>query len=353
MKKKYLILLMLAFIISCTNKEEKESVNTDSNIGDRISTHESDWEKYSKEAEDKFSSENYKLGVEDLKEITDKSLGSFTNPKFSFDGKFIVFTNQNYSQIWMFNFESSILKKIVDLPQCGYRFQISSTNDEIYFRNKADKGKQRGGVYTILRYLISQDKIDVVYNSDSRISSLSYLNNTLFFLERDQPKQYDLENNKISENFNKPFFFVENNYLIKMQGVKDTISFANKNFKFINCEYSKDGELLFCLTANNGILAIDFDAKIINQYDAAQNISKLYKSNLVAYTEEKDDGLKVTSSNMKIGFIGSAINIDFDFNNNEKLIFTPDWSPTDNKIAYTTDNGIIMILSFNIEKISK
>jgi len=56
---------------------------------------------------------------------------------------------------------------------------------------------------------------------------------------------------------------------------------------------------------------------------------------------------------MKIGFIDSAINIDFDFNNNEKLIFTPDWSPKDNKIAYTTDNGIIMILSFNIEKISK
>jgi hypothetical protein len=238
------------------------------------------------------------------------------------------------------------------MPQCGFRFQIAENNDEIYFRNKGTLKDQKKQVYSIYKYLISQDKIEPVYNSEDRISQLLLKGNSIYFLENKEPIFLNLLNKSLMKKFDFPYFFVQNDLLMRASKTLDTIKYSGKDYRFISREYSKDKEAVFVLTANDGILILNLDGEILNHYKTAVGISKLYKSNLVVFTEEKDDGMKIISSKIKFGFLNSdnKISIFKDFNNQ---IFNPDWSPVNNKIAYSSDNGTINILSFNIEKLTQ
>ena len=341
---------MLA-LFGCGNKTQDEKVTSDQNLEEHKSTHESDWEEYSDKTVNNIESANYKVVFNEVKEITEKSAGSFINPKFTNNGKYLIFTNENYGQIWVYEVFKKTLKKVVEMPQCGFRFQLAENNNDIYFRNKAAKGKQKEQVYSIFKYSISKDETELVYNTDTRISQLLLKGNSLYFLENKQPNVLNLKTKSLVTKFDFPYFYVQNDLLIRAAKSQDTIKYSNKDYRFISCEYSKDRDAVFVLTANRGTIIINLSGEIIRQFKTAAVISKLYKSNLIVFTEKKDDGMRILSSNLKFGFFNSnnKINIPSNFNSQ---IFNPDWSPIDNKLAYTSDNGIINILSFNIEKIT-
>ena len=162
----------------------------------------------------------------------------------------------------------------------------------------------------------------------------------------------NLKTKSLVTKFDFPYFYVQNDLLIRAAKSQDTINYHGKDYRFISCEYSKDREAVFVLTANNGTFIINLGGEIIRQFKTAAVISKFYKSNLIVFTEKKDDGMQILSSNLKFGFLNSEnkINIPSNFTSH---IFNPDWSPIDNKLAYSSDNGAINILSFNIEKLTQ
>jgi hypothetical protein len=346
---KYLIPILLITQFGCGNKNQEEKVIADQNFGEHKSTHESEWEDHSEKNIKEDNTSNYKLEFREAAVITEKSAGTFLNPKFTRNGKYLLFTNDNYGQIWLYDIIKKNLKKIIEMPQCGFRYQIAENNNEIYFRNKGVIGDRKDQVYSIYRYSISKDKIETIYNSDDRISQLLLNGNSIYFLENKKPTNLNLLNKSLSAKFDFPYFFVQNDLLVRASETVDTIKYSNKDYRFISCEYSKDREVVFVLTATNGILILDLSGKILKQYEKATYISKLYKSNLILFTEGKDDGMKIISSNLKFGFLNSfnKISAPRDFNNK---IFNPDWSPVNNKLAYSSDNGMINILSFNLEK---
>lgn len=341
--------VLLVFIAGCGKKSEDSKNTIDQNFSEHKSAHESDWEKYSDRTTDNAVNGNYQIFIEENINITDKNIGSFKNPKFTNDGKKIIFTNENYSQIWLYDLSEKKMNKIVEMPQCGFRFQIAENNDEIYFRNKEILKDRKKQGYSIYKYSISKDNIELVYNSEYRISQLFLEGSSIYFLENKEPTNLNLLNKNLSAKFDFPYFFVQNDLLVRVSETLDTIKYSGKDYRFISCKYSKDKEAVFVLTANNGILILNLSGEIINQYKNASSISKLYQSNLVVFTEEKDDGMKILSSNLKFGFLNSnnKVRLSTDFN---KQTFNPDWSPIDNKLAYSSDNGIINILSFKIEK---
>ncbi len=349
---KFLTIGLLVVFLSCTDSNKQNDTDaTQKQIvpqQEHKSTHQEEWEKNNKaNTTDENSYANFNIKIESTETITDKNIASFNNPKFTPDGKNIVFTTNNYGELWIHNLESKKNEKLVNLPNCGYKFQISDDGKYLYFINRALNGKRSGGTYTIFQCNIENKNLDVIYKSSKRLSSQVVLNNTICLLEDDEPIVIDFNKRVVSNKVDIPFFYVKDNQLYKTFGASGSTKIESDE-KFIDCNYSKDKKSIISLTAHNGIMLFDFEGKLINQFNNANDLTKVFNSNLVLFTDEMDDGQKIISSNMHIGFINSDKRISVDAIND--FVFYPDWSPTDNKITYSTDDGLIKIISFNIEK---
>ncbi|MCB9250348.1 MAG: hypothetical protein H6613_18250 [Ignavibacteriales bacterium] len=335
MKKLFLLITMITLISCSQNKNNEEQIKHD---GDK-SIQQQESEKHN------FDSADLKFEVLENKTLVDGKLGHFQLPQFSADGKRLFFTNINYGEIWMWDFTNETLEKIVSLPQCGINFQISENGNTLYFRNKVTKGKKS---FSIMSYTIDTKSVDVIYTSERRISTPILLNSSIYILEDDKPININLADNLTSEKFPQPFLFASNDKLIKVSNKIDTLSIPN-NEKAISVKYSKDGENIFVLTSSIGVLVYDKMANPINNLTSSGFVRKLYKSNLLLFTEEEDQNDKIINSKLFIGFLNS--DKKFEILQNEKSPkFYPDWSPTENKIVYVTEDGSIKLVSFNIEK---
>ncbi len=345
---KYLIIALM-FIISCSgNNSEKNTIETreDSNLKKRESIHQQEWEKYGKQnTTGKSDKKSFKIKVEDIIEITSESLGEFKNPKFTSDGKNIVFTNSNFSELWLFNLEKNNLTKLVSFPKCGYKFQISEDGKDIYFRTRETKRKKAGGDYSIYKIKIENNKLEKIYSSRNYLSAPVLIDKYLYLLKENKPICIDISKKKETKIFPQPYFFVRNNKLMRKYNSVQTIYGEEK---FIDCDYSKDKKYIFVLTSYNGIIIFDLEGKIINQFKEAVSITKLANSSLVLFTQEQDQGQRIISSKLFMGFLNTSKISKVSFEKSE-LVFNPDWSSTDNKIVYTNNNGMVKVLSFNIE----
>jgi hypothetical protein len=332
--KKMIFIVWLIFILGCN--QNKNSEDSSNNSSEHVSTHQQELLKYS-------AINNFNFNIIEDKILVDTTIGKFANPNFSTDGTKLFFTSENYNEIWVYNFKEGTLNKIVSLPQCGYNYQITDDGSDIYFRNKVTDGKKS---YSILNYSLSTKKIEVIYTSEKRISPPLLINKQLYILDDGIPQNINLVNNLITGNFSSSFLFVEDNKLAKCNSTKmDTIKLPS-NIIPVSCNYSKDRENIFVQT-NIGILICDKNGIPINIINGANFASKLFKSNLLVFTKEVDEHNKILSSKMFIGFLNNDKIFEILQNDNSKKYY-PDWSPTDNKIAYISENGSINILSFNI-----
>ncbi len=341
--KLYYLIILTFLLASCSTKEKKilEENPQRKEVVEYKSAHQADYEKYSKKEA------VLNVIIKSEKAITKKEDGFFNKPKFTPNGKKIIFTNENSSQLWVYKLESNSLEKVVEQPQCGHQFQISKDSEYILFRNKGRKGKKGRGNYSIMKYSLNSGAINSIYQSKRRLSNFQIINNTLAFLEADLPIRLDIRTGKVVKNYKDPFYYCKENSLFKDSKRIDKPEKV-KNVKYIKCTYSSDGQNMFILTGGLGIIALDKSAQILNIFKNAMSINKLSQSKLLVYNQQEDNGTRITNSKLTIGFINSDSKIDLP-NPKKELRFNPDWSSVENKIVYNNDNGIIKIISFNIE----
>ena len=344
---KYILVIFLISLIGCTSQKQDvnlKSSEQDEKLEEKKSIHQREWEKNQNESN---NSNNISAIInEKFSIITESADGTFNNPRFSANGDLLFFSTPNFNQIWMHNIKEGTTQLIVDLPGCGINFQISSS-DDIYFRNRAKKGRS-DGVYSLFRYSVSEDKLDLIYKSDQRLTPPILVNENLYFLEGDKPFHYNLNTNQRGSTFRIPFYYVAENYLFKVTNKQDTISLKGKTSKFVNCRYSQDLGYIYALTANEGIAIFDIEGNFLKLIPDASELDKLSGSSLAVYSAAKDDGQKIIESNLFIGFLNSDRRFTLTNNNSEQR-FNPCWSHLENKIAYANDAGQIKTVSFNFE----
>ncbi|MFZ1290417.1 MAG: hypothetical protein WAR79_10010 [Melioribacteraceae bacterium] len=331
---KNIFLAISIFLFSCC-VQEREIDNSEN----KKSIHQQDLEK----AKSNFSDFNFE--ITENKILVDKSIGKFRNPQFSINGEKIFFTTENFNEIWAYDLNSETINKLVSLPQCGFNFQISKNGDVLFFRNKVTHGKKS---YSILSYSLNTKKMDVIYNSDKRLSPPLLADSLIFLVEDGIPLNINLSNKKIKKEFDTPFLFVDNNELLKVYKKIDTLKIPN-NIKPIESYYSKDLENVFVLTNSVGYLVYNKMGEPINNFREANFLSKLYKSNLIVLTKESYDDQKLIDSKMFISFLESDKEIEILKEATYQKLY-PDWSPKENKIVFATETGDIRIMSFNIAK---
>ncbi len=338
--KKFMIFFTLALFLYCCQSKE-ENLIKENNASKSI--HQQEMEYYKQHGFDPT-----KISLTVLKDelLVDGKIGGFRYPQFTNNGNRIFFTNDNFSEIWFYDFVTETIEKIVAFPQCGLNFQISENGNIIYYRNKVTHGKKS---YSILSYSIDTKKTDVILTSDKRITTPLLVGSEIFVLEETKPLSINLTNNSVSSTFSNPFLFVENNKLVRVNNKIDTLSIPN-DVKAISANYSKDRENIFVLTSNIGILIYDKLGNPINNFKNSVYIQKLLKSSLVVFTNEEYENDRISSSKMYLGFLTSNKSLEL-FPKEKSNKFYPDWSPTENKIVYITEDGSIRIVSIKIENL--
>jgi hypothetical protein len=354
MLKKITISLILFLLVSCTTEKsktanQKEEVNKTEKqeFGEHKSIHQQEWEEHKDKSSDKhIGSTSLDVKIVSTETITDNVNKKFMLPRFTSDGKTIIFTTDNYNEIWTYDIEKKIINQFNSLPGSGYKFEISADGKKLYFRNKTFTKNNPKAQYTIVEQLIENKKMNILYISKNVLTPPVQIGNEIVFLENDNPKSYNLKTKKISENFTSTFISVVNNKLLKFTGNKvEEISL--NGMKPISAKYTSDKKNIICLTATKGVLLLDENGTPVNNYPKAFSLSKLNNSNLVVFTEEEDDGKQIIKSEIYLGFTNSDKKIKLTNLEDEK-VFNPAWSSTENKITYNTEDGKIKIITLKI-----
>lgn len=350
MKKIFCLLgfLTVLFIGCKQENNEIETKELSKDKGTKIkSIHQEEWEKYRNKLDSNFDSLLFNLEIVDVKIIVDSSIGKFWQPKFTSDGNKIIFTTENYNGLWIYDIQNNILEQLNNIPQSGYNYIYSESDNSIYFLNKISRGKKRGQAYSIIKSNIDSKSMDVIFTSEERLSMPQFVNNQILFLEGNNLKNYDISAKKIIDEIKGTYIIVQNDMLIKYESTNDSVKIILKYPKIVSIlEY--DMQYIFCLTASEGIIICDYDGVIFNKFRNARTISRLDNSNIVIFAVEQDDGKEITSSEFYIGFINSNEIKELNFDK-KNLKFNPDWSPKENKIVYNDNKGNIKILELKIK----
>lgn len=355
---KYLISILFSLILfSCSGKQESgdqlDQSSVEEGMQEHKSIHQEEWEKYGKNANEISADADYIIKIEETVAVNNTEEVRLVNPSFTSDGKFLILSSENFNELWQYNFADRSLKKIIELPGCGNGFKLLSNPEKIVFRAKEkSETKKWGGIYSIMSYTFSSKKVDVLHKSEKRLSAPTVIAGNIYFLENDEAKCFNPINKQFLIVFPDPFIFVQNDLLIRTLPERDTLKFREADLKFVNAEYSNNGQFVFALTAINGTLILNRTNQQFTQNKKASNISKLSSSNLISFTSEIDDGQRTAQSEIYLGFINNDKSVKFP-NPEGELRFNPDWSPVENKIAYNTASGAVKILSFNLEIDSK
>ncbi len=341
--KTVITICILIIFIGCGKSD-----NIDNKVvADSSSIHQVE-SKQNSVAESLIYAENLSIKLTDESIITADLEGNYTNPKFSLDGKSLFFTNDSYSQIWMYDIFRKAIQQISSLPGSGYKFSLSNDGAKIYFRNKVARSKNKDRINSIIEEDIGTKQHTILYKSENSISPPVIIAEQMFFLENDSVKCFDLNSKTFISNSDYPYLFVTENKLYKFKYGK-VFNLNEKRSDYIDLEYSIDGKYVKCLTKTNGVEILDDEGNLINNYKEAVSLSILHNSNLVLFNSEVDDGVTIEESDLYLGFLNSQKIVKLENKNDEKR-FGPSWSTTENKIAYSTDKGVIKIVSFNIEK---
>ena len=337
------VFLLFAFV-GC--KSQNENSNK-SDIDNNRSTHEAEAKDQSKK-NNVIYSDNFKIKLDNEIVVGEGLNESFINPQFSGDGNKLFFTNNNYSQIWVYDIVKKEQVQISSLPGSGYKFAVSNNGLNVYSRFSKIRAADRKKVNSIIEQVIGGNTQNIIFRGKQNLSYPVCLKDNLFFTHKDSVKVYNLTSKSFLSKSDLPFLYLSENKLYKYKYGKVFNLFDNRN-DFVDVKYSADSKYVICLTKNNGVEVIDTEGNFINSYKGAVTLSILPNSNLVIFNKETDNGVTISNSELFIGFLNSDRVIALQNDKNEQR-FHPIWSPKENKIAFFTDNGLIKIVSFNIEK---
>ncbi len=250
--KKLILVSFLLFFVSCGN--EKTETNKNGKTANQ-SSHEADYNSNESKNLQIFSDE-IKISLSNEQVIKDHSDGIFTNPRFSADGTKLFFTDNIFSQVWIYDLVTKKIMPISSLQGCGYKYSIAENGEYIYFRNKAKIENSNTKINSIIAQKAGNSDHKVIFATQKSLSVPVLIKNILFFSIDDSVKCYDLNRQEFLANSDQSFIYLDNNKLYKFKYGKLFPLFKDRN-DFVDVQYSADQKYIKVLTKNSGIELLD------------------------------------------------------------------------------------------------
>ncbi|MBI9070072.1 MAG: DUF5050 domain-containing protein [Melioribacteraceae bacterium] len=275
--------------------------------------------------------------------LTAKGDGFFNTPVFSNNGEKVFFANQNYSEVWSCDADGKNIKLVAEGKRIAQSFVLSGDDRILYAIEKNKRGKR--GEDLLLRFDLSSGKKSVLYKSAKGLVNLELTDNELIFLEDDKIQSYDIVLSKLNVTLvSEKSVYQINGTVIKVfkeNGVEVIKPFEDKNILWVE-KFHSCSNVLFSVAGDKTYLA-DENCSIIKPLGDIRNPKISWDDTMVAYYLDKDDGMKITGSDIFVKEIESGK--EFMITDSKDVQETnPDWAKDGESLVYATDEGIIKLV---------
>ena len=259
------------------------------------------------------------------------------NPKFSPDGKSIFFSNTSYNGIWRYNIAEKTTQEITTDGVTGFGFEINKAGNKIAYRKTTFEGVERK------QEIIEQDLNNystTVLGTARNISTPVYFNEKIITSEN------------IAELPSVQAFSEE----VALLGIEKTKIVILKNGKkeiidplgegnYIWPSLSPDGKTILAVSVGQGAFLCTTDGNVIQRFDGRKNAPAFtHDGKWIVYMVDTDDGHQILDSDIYAVSVDGQTTIRL--TNNNKINMNPAPSATENKIAFSTLDGELFILSY-------
>ncbi|MEW5797365.1 MAG: hypothetical protein AB1728_00025 [Bacteroidota bacterium] len=267
---------------------------------------------------------------------------SWSNPIFSQSGTEIFFTNGDYNGIWRYSFETKLLNEITRDRHSGYNFSVSPDGNQIAFRRTNTTGDFR----TRIQESIVLDLKTGTQQSLQKGNSVSlpiFHKGEAITAER-IPIKSQLQ--KVSNDV--AVLGIENTKIILLVDGEKKI-FDPLNGNYVWPVLSPDRQRIAAVDMDRGAFVCTVDGRLpmpLGRLDAPQWERS---GSWIIGMEDIDDGHRIISSDIvaKSNDGKTSVNLTEEFNG---IAMYPACSPAENKIAFSTADGEIFILTYEEAK---
>ncbi len=283
--------------------------------------------------------------------LTNINNGAFYFPKFSQDGTKIFFTTDNYKGLFLYDIKTKFIKILNTETGAGYEFNADADGNLVFYRS--DK-YINGRKYSTLKSMdITTGIIENILSDKRGLSTPRYIgNNKIVFSVENNLNVISVDKSLRKSTItttDKPFALIENCKIALFTGGKKKMLAPLGNKNYIWPSVSPDNSKLLFTCAGEGTFVTDLNGNIITRLGYANYPKWSPDGKWISYMVDKDDGYKVTSSDIYIT----------SWNGQKKFRITdtkdiyemyPEWAPSGNQIVVNTYNGVIQLLTLNFNK---
>lgn len=305
-------------------------------------------------SEEEISYIEYK-NIEEIKAsetitLTKLEDGKFYNPKFSASGNKIVFTNDTYTGLWYYDFNTKIVNQLNPSIGAGINFDISKVEEKVYFRLQSTSANGNIKNYSIAEQDIETRMINILYTSQYNLSAPKALSdgNVAFLLNGDI-KVFNKKTKNFIENYNaeKIVVFADSNSIkFKYKNNEKTfVPLLDSQITWVETSPLNDKIYFNCSGKGTGVYIIESnEIKWIGDY---KYLTCSPKSNLLTYLFYENDSTNY-SYNLYVSADNDSKKFKITNSINEAEMF-PCWSNDGVKIIYNTADGIIKLTKLKIK----
>ena len=264
-------------------------------------------------------------------------------PTLNNTGNKLLFTNENYKGLFLYDFEAKATKEISQAQNAGYFPVFSADNSKIFFRNTNFNNKLR---YDALEsYEIKSSKQQQMLSPQRNLrQAQSFHNGVLVLSGKNLIKStFGVTDKTIplyvsSEDLN---IYIYNN------GNRKQIKPLEGNMNYIWVSLSPDNKKILFTATGKGTYVCDLNGKIISSLGYL-NAPVWYNNNFVVGMQDKDNDQFVTSSSVIM--ISTDKKIRKQISNSNHIAMYPTCSSTSGKIIYSTLEGKLYLTEIEIKQ---
>ena len=256
--------------------------------------------------------------------------------KFSSDGKHLYFSNSFYAGIWRYNINEKTTEEITNDNFSGFGFDVNPAGDKIAYRRTINSGLTRK------QEIVEKNLID---NSTNVIETAQNISTPVYYGEKiissksvaDLPGIHAVEDNV-------KLLGIENTKIVIIKNGKKEILDPFGNGSYIWPSLSPDGKTILAVDIAQGAFLCTTDGTVIQILGKRNAPSFTHDGKWIIYMFDKDDGHRIISSDIY------AVSVDgkttLQLTNDTNINLNPVCSASENKVAFSTLDGDLYILSY-------